>query len=63
MYSANQICEMVEVLIDNIFITFGGQSFRQVIRILMGTIFLYFYKSDFFGRHDKMQPEETWQVI
>ena len=30
-YSANQICEMVEFLIDNIFVKFRGNLFRQVI--------------------------------
>ena len=30
-------CEMIEVLIDNIFVQFGGHLFRQVIGIPMGT--------------------------
>ena len=29
-YDENQICDMVECLIDNIFIKFGGRLFRQV---------------------------------
>ena len=37
MYSANQIREMVEFLIDNIFVKFGGHLFRQVIGIPVGT--------------------------
>ena len=54
-YSANQIYEMVEFLIDNIFVKLGGHLFRQVIGIPMGTncapffadLFLYSYESDF----------------
>ena len=37
LYTADQKFRMVEVLIDNIFIKFGGCLFRQVIEILMGT--------------------------
>ena len=53
LYTADQICRMVEFLIDNIFVKFGGYLFRQVIGILMGTncallladLFLYSYES------------------
>ena len=49
------ICEMVEFLIDNIYIRFGGLTFRQVVGIPMGTncaplladLFLYSYESEF----------------
>ena len=49
------ICRMVEFLIDNIFLTFGGCLFRQVIWIPMGTncaplladLLLYSYESEF----------------
>ena len=37
MYNADNICKMVEILIDNIFVQFGGHPFRQVIGIPMGT--------------------------
>ena len=55
MYSANQICEMAEFIIDNIFIKFGGHPFRQVIGIPMSTncvplladFFIYSYESEF----------------
>ena len=55
LYAADQICRMVEFLIDNIFAKFGGCLFRQVIGIPMGTncaalladLFLYFYESEF----------------
>ena len=54
-YSANQICKMVEFLIDDIFVKFGGSLFSQVIGIPMDTncaslladLFLYSYESDF----------------
>ena len=35
-YNANQSCDMVEFLIDNIFVKFGGHFFPQVIGIPMG---------------------------
>ena len=46
---------MVEFLIDNIFVKFGGGLFRQVVEIPVGTncallladLFLYSYKSEF----------------
>ena len=37
IYTADNICKMIEVLIDNIFVQFGGRLFRQVIGIPMGT--------------------------
>ena len=54
-YIANQICRMVEFLIDNIFVKFGGCLFHQVIGIPMGTscaplladLFLCSYESEF----------------
>ena len=33
MYTADNICKMIEFLIDNIFVQFGGPLFRQVIGI------------------------------
>ena len=54
LYTADQICRIVEFLIDNIFVKFGGCLFRQVIGIPMGTNcaplladFLYSYESEF----------------
>jgi hypothetical protein len=46
---------MLEFLIDNIFVSFGGTLFQQVIGIPMGTncaplladLFLYSYESEF----------------
>ena len=37
MFTADSICEMIEFLIDNIFVQFGGRLFHQVIGIPMGT--------------------------
>ena len=36
MYTAANICKMIEVLIDNIFVQFRGYLFRQVIGVPMG---------------------------
>ena len=52
MYTADNMCKMIEFLIDNIFLLFGG---HQVIKILMGTncaslladFFLYSYENEF----------------
>ena len=54
LYTADQICRMVELLIDNNFVKFGGCLFRQVIGIPVGTncaplladLFLYSYESE-----------------
>ena len=55
MYTADQICNMIDFLVDNIFVKFGGCLFRQVIGIPMGTncfplladLFLYSYENEF----------------
>ena len=55
MYTAINICKMIEFLIDNIFVQFGGCLFHQVIGIPMGTnhaplladLFLYSYENEF----------------
>ena len=55
MFTADSICEMIEFLIVNIFVQFGGRLFRQVIGIPMGTncaplladLFLYSYENEF----------------
>ena len=70
IYSANQICEMVEFMIDNIFVKFGGQLFRQVTEIPVGSNCAPFLLTSFFvpikvilGQHDEMWSKETCQVI
>ena len=55
MYTVDNISKMIEFLIDNIFVQFGGRLFRQVIGISMGTncaplladLFLYSYENEF----------------
>ena len=55
MYTADNICKMIEFLIDNIYVHFGGRLFRQMIGITLGTncaplladLFLYSYKNEF----------------
>ena len=55
LFTADQIRRMVEFLIDNIFVKFGGCLFRQVIGIptrtscapLLADLFLYSYESKF----------------
>ena len=53
MYTADNICKMIEFLIDNIFVQFEGRLFCQAIGIPMGTncaplladLFLYSYEN------------------
>ena len=55
MYTADNICKMIEFLIDNIFVQFRGCLFRQATGIPMGTncaplladLFLYSYENEF----------------
>ena len=55
MYTKDNICKMIEFLIDNIFVQFRGHLFCQVIGIPMGTncaplladLFLYSYQNEF----------------
>ena len=54
-YTANDLCKMIEFLMDNIYVRFGGQLFLQMVGIPMGTncaqlladLFLYSYKNEF----------------
>ena len=57
-YTANDICKMLEFLVDNIYVRFGGQLFRQTIGIPMETncaplladLFLYSYEREFLDK-------------
>ena len=57
-YTANEIYKMTEFLVDNIYVRFGGQLFRQTVGIPMGTncaplladLFLYFYENEFLDK-------------
>ena len=50
-----QICELLDFLIDNIYVKFGDKTFRQVVGIPFGTncaplladLFLFAYESEF----------------
>ena len=57
-YTANDICKMIEFLVDNIYVRFGGQLFRQMVGIPVGTncaplladLFLYSYENEFLDK-------------
>ena len=57
-YTANDICKMIEFLMDNMYVRFGGQLFRQMVGIPMGTncaplladLFLYSYQNEFLDK-------------
>ena len=57
-YTASDICKMTEFLVDNIYVRFGGQLFRQMIGIPMGTncvplladLFLYSSENEFLDK-------------
>ena len=54
-YTDDDIINMLEFLVDNIFVVFGGNVFQQIVGIPMGThcaplladIFLYSYEAEF----------------
>ena len=54
-YIEDDIVNMLEFLVDNIFVVFGGKVFQQIVGIPMGTncaplladIFLYSYEAEF----------------
>ena len=53
-YTVNDICKMIQFLVDNIYVRFGGQLFQQMVGIPMGTncaplladLFLYSYENE-----------------
>ena len=57
-YTANDIFKMIEFLVDNIYVRFSGQLFRQMVGIPMGTncatllagLFLYSYENEFLDK-------------
>ena len=67
-YSEEQVISMLEFLIDNIFVSFGGILFQQVVGIPMGTncaplladLFLYSYESEFL---QKLVTDEKIQEL
>jgi hypothetical protein len=67
-YSEEQVISMLEFLIDNIFVSFGGALFQQVVGIPMGTncaplladLFLYSYKC---GHRNVLSKRQVWMSI
>ena len=57
-YTANDICKMIEFLVDNMYVRFCGQLFRQMVGIPIGTnctpllanLFLYSYENEFLDK-------------
>ena len=57
-YTANDICKRIEFLVDNIYVRFRGQLFRQMVGISIGTncaslladLFLYSYENEFLDK-------------
>ena len=57
-YTTNDICKMIELLVDNIYFRFDGQLFPQMVGIPMGTncallladLFLYSYENEFLDK-------------
>ena len=57
-YTANDICKMTEFLVDNIYDRFGGQLFRRMVGVPVGTnfgplladLFLYSYVNEFLDK-------------
>ena len=57
-YTAVDICKMIEFLVDNIYVRFGGQLFRQMVGIPAGTncaplladLFFYSYENEFLDK-------------
>ena len=66
-YSEEQVISMLEFLIDNICVSFGGTLFQQVVGIPMGTncaplladLFLYSYESEFLQKLVKDKIHEA----
>ena len=57
-YTASDICKLIEFLVDNIYVRFGGQPFRQVVGIpmrrncapLLADLFLYSYENEYLDK-------------
>ena len=54
-YTASDSCKVIDLLVDNIYVRFGGQLFGQTVGIPMGInyaplladLFLYSYENEF----------------
>ena len=72
-YSEEKVISMLEFLIDNMCVSFGGILFQQIVGIPMGTncaplladLFLYSYESEFLQKlvkEKKIQEARTFNV-
>ena len=69
--SETDIISMLEILIDNILVVFGGRVFQQTVGILMGTncaplladLFLYSYEADFIQGLLKKKRKEASPIL
>ena len=60
-YTANDICKMIEFLVDNIYVRFGGQLFRHMVGTpmltncapLLADLFLYSYENEYLDKLTK----------
>ena len=70
-FSQTDIFNILEFLIDNIFVMFGGRVFKQTVGILMGTnfapllvdLFLYSYEADFIQGLLKKKQKEASPIL
>ena len=62
-YTEDDIINLLEFLIDNIFVIFGGNVFQQIVGIPMGTncallladIFLYSYEANSYSLYSRLE--------
>ena len=70
-YTANDICKMIEFLVDNIYVRFGGKLFRQMVGIPMRTncvplladLFFYSYENEFLDKLIKEGKRKLVSII
>ena len=70
-YSKINVFKVLELLVDNIYVEFGGHVFQQTIGIPMGTnyapllaeMFLYSYEARFFEWLLQMERKASSQVL
>ena len=71
MFSETDIIIMLDFLIDNIFVMFGGCVFHQIVGIPMATncapllakLFLYSYEADFIQGVLKKNEKEVGPIL
>ena len=70
-YTSSDICKMMEFLVNNMYVRFCGQLFRQAVGIPMGTncaplladLFLYSYENEFLDKFIKGQLQRFHKLI